>query len=225
MPKHFVSNKDESPPLFHNKFLDLFSRVHWSVPLFVFVPVVLACMYWGMVDYKLGWMLLPWFVGGVLFWSFAEYVLHRFVFHYEPPGKLGEQIHFIVHGVHHDYPNDSLRLVMPPVLGIPLAILFYYLFTYFLGVENTMPFFAGFISGYLVYDMTHYALHHANIKHPYWKKLKEHHMVHHYHDPENGYGVSSDFWDKIFRTEFNLIKRSKTVDSKRVASNELTSSE
>ena len=50
----------------------------------------------------------------------------------------------------------------------------------------------------------------TSVKHPYWKKLKEHHMVHHFQNPDKGYGVSSDFWDKIFRTELDLKKRKKT---------------
>ena len=61
---------------------------------------------------------------------------------------------------------------------------------------------AGFGLGYLAYDMIHYAVHHAPVRHPVFKKLQKHHMVHHYHDPEHGFGVSSVLWDKAFGTVF-----------------------
>ena len=37
----------------------------------------------------------------------------------------------------------------------------------------------------------------------FWKKLKKHHMLHHYAEPDRGYGVSSDFWDRIFGSTFH----------------------
>jgi 4-hydroxysphinganine ceramide fatty acyl 2-hydroxylase len=50
--------------------------------------------------------------------------------------------------------------------------------------------------------MTHYAIHHFNFKSGIWKKIKQHHMLHHYQDPDHGYGVTSDLWDKVFRSRF-----------------------
>eukprot|EP01132_Coremiostelium_polycephalum_P019510 gene19510-23196_t len=86
--------------------------------------------------------------------------------------------------------------------SIPLALGFYFLFQYLLPAGTNDAFFIGFIGGYLVYDMTHYALHHANFKSGFWKKLKQHHMLHHYSDSTKGYGVSSDIWDKILGSNF-----------------------
>lgn len=141
---------------------------------------------------------------GLGVWTLTEYVLHRFVFHWELPGKFGQRIHFIFHGVHHDYPSDSKRLVMVPTVSIPLASLFYFLFYFIFGPALVNPFFIGFILGYLTYDMTHYAVHHFNLKSPFWLELKNHHMRHHYMDSEHGYGVSSKIWDYVFRTTFRL---------------------
>jgi sterol desaturase/sphingolipid hydroxylase (fatty acid hydroxylase superfamily) len=129
--------------------------------------------------------------------------LHRFVFHFEPKSEIGKRIHWTFHGVHHDYPNDSLRLVMPPSVSIPLAILFYFLFRWIFGTSLFAPFYSGFVAGYLTYDITHYAVHHFAIKSKFWMRIKQHHMKHHYVEPNLGYGVSSDFWDKIFRTGFS----------------------
>ena len=109
-------------------------------------------------------------------------------------------MHFIIHGVHHDHPNDKLRLVMPPAVSIPLAALFYGAFHLVFGSPEAFPLFAGFIGGYLVYDYTHYSVHHYVPKSDLGKKLREQHMRHHFQDHRYGFGVSSPIWDAVFRT-------------------------
>lgn len=199
----FVSNSQESTRMFKSDFLELFSKVHYTVPLFLFVPVVAYFVYKTFFVLEVNVLTALLFVVlGLFIWSFTEYVMHRFLFHYHPTSKFGQRIHFIFHGIHHDYPNDANRLVMAPAISIPLAFFYYYLFQLALSEVYVAPFFVGFVIGYLFYDMSHYAIHHATFKSGIWAKIKMHHMVHHYRDDENGYGVSSKFWDLIFRTDF-----------------------
>jgi len=201
--KKFVSNKDECVPMFGNPILEKLTHVHYTVPLIIFVPVIGYFLYKSVFILQLGALsIFTYIIFGLSVWTMTEYVLHRFVFHWKPPGKWGERLHFIVHGVHHDYPSDSKRLVMVPSLSIPLAALFYFLFYIAFGPQHVAPFFVGFLSGYLFYDMTHYAVHHFNLKSKFWLELKHHHMIHHYKDDHNGFGVSSKFWDLVFRTTF-----------------------
>jgi sterol desaturase/sphingolipid hydroxylase (fatty acid hydroxylase superfamily) len=201
MAKLYVSNKDESARIFKSDFLEFFTHVHWSVPIIIYLPVVVYFLYQASVIPGISTTsIVSLFVGGVLFWTFAEYMLHRYVFHYEPKSSWGKYLHFMMHGVHHDYPNDSKRLVMPPSVSIPLALLFYGLFTLVLGPVYCGPFFAGFILGYIFYDEIHYATHHAPMKFGLWQRMKHHHVLHHYHDPASGYGVSSPLWDYVFGT-------------------------
>ncbi|REJ83729.1 MAG: fatty acid hydroxylase [Bacteroidetes bacterium] len=203
MAKNFISNKDETVRMFRSNFLESLSHIHFSVPLFIFVPVIIYFSYKGLVTYGIGLIsFFLFFMTGLVVWTLTEYLLHRFVFHWLPPGKIGERMHFIFHGVHHDYPNDSKRLVMVPTVSIPLAALFYFLFRWLIGPQLVAPFFSGFLCGYLFYDMVHYAIHHYNFKSAFWLKLKQHHMLHHYQDNHNGFGVSSKFWDLVFRTTF-----------------------
>ncbi len=202
MAKLYVSNKDESARLFESDFLEIFTHVHFSVPLFVYLPVVTYMLWLAVQAAVPGATIVGLFLFGLLIWTLTEYLLHRFVFHYEPTSKLGQRLHFLLHGVHHDYPNDSLRLVMPPVVSLPLALLFYGLFRLFLGEVFVTPFFAGFIVGYLFYDMLHYATHHAPMKSRFGLWLKHHHMRHHYQSNRLGYGVSSPLWDYVFGTTY-----------------------
>lgn len=198
-----VSTKDESVRMFKSNILDKFSRVYWFVPLVIFIPVVVYFFYDSIayIGLSVG-ETIALFGGGLVLWTVIEYLFHRFVFHYEPSGKFGRKIHFMIHGVHHSYPNDSLRLVMPPILSIPLSTGFYFLFLFIFGASNS-AIFSGFILGYLCYDMMHYATHHAHfIKANWFIRVKQHHMRHHFQDPDNGFGVSSALWDKVFQTEY-----------------------
>jgi len=203
MKKLFVSNKDESVRMFKFGWMEFFSKVHFSVPLFLYVPVVCYFLYRALTDPALSLIQTAFlFAGGVFSWTIAEYFLHRFVFHYHPTTDWGQRVHFLVHGVHHDYPHDSKRLVMPPAISVPLAFIFYFGFTFLMGETMTAPFFAGYVLGYLGYDMLHYAVHHANWNNRWFMEIKAHHLKHHFKDPEKGFGVSSTLWDKIIGTNY-----------------------
>src|SRR5574338_653267 len=137
MAKNFISNKDETVRMFKSDFMEIFSRVHFSVPLFIYLPVSFYFLYRSIFLYELTAItILAWFILGITVWTLTEYTLHRFIFHFEFKSEFGARIHFMFHGVHHDYPNDSRRLVMTPSVSIPLAVLFYFLFTLILGTAN-----------------------------------------------------------------------------------------
>jgi dihydroceramide fatty acyl 2-hydroxylase len=189
-----------SPPLFDSAFLNFFSRVHPSIPAIVFIPAVVGAEWLG-ADRSLGALaLIALTVGGLAIWTLTEYWLHRLLFHWEPDNEFGRRMHFIIHGVHHDHPNDRLRLVMPPAVSIPLAALFLLGFAAIFGTPAAYPLFAGLILGYLGYDYMHYHVHHHTPKTQLGKRLREQHMRHHFQDHRFGYGVSSPLWDVVFRT-------------------------
>jgi 4-hydroxysphinganine ceramide fatty acyl 2-hydroxylase len=202
--RHFVSNTQESVRIFKANWMEYLSKVHFSVPLFIFIPVILGCLWKAEGGFL---SIAAWFFGGLFFWTFTEYFLHRFLFHWVPPGKIGARLAFLWHGVHHDFPNDKMRLVLPPTVSIPLAALFYLGFNAVLGGPSVFPFFAGFILGYLCYDMMHFAMHHTRWNNPFWLKMKNHHMMHHYQEHDKGFGVSNPLWDYIFNTMFEKFKK------------------
>src|SRR3954469_25811261 len=188
-----------SPPMFKSGLLDRFTRVHHLVPVVIFGPAIAILFALG-VD-RLGLLSsLAYAVGGYLFWTLAEYWIHRVIFHFEPEQGVGARLHWMIHGVHHDHPNDPLRLVMPPAASIPLALVFLVGFWAVLGTPLWYSFGAGFIAGYLIYDMTHYHLHHHKPKTWFGKRLRELHMRHHFQDDTTGFGISAPYWDTAFRT-------------------------
>jgi sterol desaturase/sphingolipid hydroxylase (fatty acid hydroxylase superfamily) len=174
--------------------------VHPATPLLIYVPAILFMLYVALWQRHMSILSVTvWFLLGLFLWTLVEYVIHRYAFHHEPGTRMGKQFHFIVHGVHHDYPNDAKRLVMPPVISIPLAMIFYALFLLIFG-RSAPAVWSGLATGYVCYDSIHYAIHHLPMKRGIWNRLKQHHLRHHFHDDHLGYGVSSPLWDYVFKT-------------------------
>jgi sterol desaturase/sphingolipid hydroxylase (fatty acid hydroxylase superfamily) len=200
MARDRTARLSASPPLFANRFLDFFSRVHPIVPALMFVPVIIVLIVLGLNEGISAGMTALYFLAGLFIWTLTEYWLHRKLFHWEPDNAIGRRMHFIIHGIHHDHPNDKMRLVMPPGASIPLAIFFGLIFWLIFGTPTGLPLYAGFLTGYLAYDYTHYYLHHVVPKSEFGKRLREAHMRHHFQDHRYGFGVSSPIWDKVFGT-------------------------
>ena len=116
----------------------------------------------------------------------------------------------MIHGVHHDHPSDPMRLVMPPIVTVPLGLLFLGAFLGIFGLAFGSAVAAGFFFGYLLYDMTHYTLHHHKPKSRLGRWLHELHMRHHFEDDERCFGVSAPWWDTVFGTAVRRGQRTKS---------------
>jgi len=204
-----INHSDVPIRLFKSDFLEFFTHIHPVVVLILYVPVAVFFMARallpGAAQAPTATVLLA-YAGGFGVWTLSEYLLHRFVFHYEPTWPWLQRVWYLIHGVHHEQPQCKTRLVMPPILSVPLAFLFYGLFYLAVGVILGVPrligpAFAGFVTGYLCYDMVHYAEHHLAMKWGFLKFLKLYHLRHHYKNPDRGFGVSSPMWDAVFRTK------------------------
>ncbi len=203
-------NHSETPiRLFQSDFLEFFTHIHPVVVLVLYVPVAVFFMVralaTGTAHAPAGEVFLA-YGAGFLVWTLSEYLLHRFLFHYEPSAPWLQRAWYLIHGVHHEQPQCKTRLVMPPILSIPLAFLFYGFFALLVGTivglpHLTGPVFAGFLTGYLCYDMLHYAEHHLSMRWGFLKYIKLYHLRHHYKNPNHGFGVSSPVWDVVFRTK------------------------
>jgi sterol desaturase/sphingolipid hydroxylase (fatty acid hydroxylase superfamily) len=198
------SKNPESIRLFQSDFLEFFTHISPVAIIVVWVPVTVILLYLAARVTALATILAAFFIG-LFLWTLGEYTLHRFLFHYNARSEKAKRIFFLFHGVHHAQPQDKTRLVMPFPVSIPLALVFYGLFYLILGVllkapQWVNPLTAGFMVGYLAYDLTHYATHHFPMRSGYAKYLKRYHMAHHYKDPNTRYGVSSPLWDFVFRT-------------------------
>jgi sterol desaturase/sphingolipid hydroxylase (fatty acid hydroxylase superfamily) len=194
--------------LFPSDTLEFFTHVHPAMVPVVWVPVAAVFLIRGISwseSFGHPYSVLPAFAVGLVLWTMAEYLLHRFIFHYTPRTPLGKRISFLMHGVHHSQPRVKTRLVMPLMVSVPLALLFYLLFSIVISWLMGAPWltgsvFSGYVIGYVCYDLTHYMLHHVQFKGGIGKFLRAHHMRHHT-EWDSRFGVSTPLWDHVFRTE------------------------
>ncbi len=208
MPAQTINRDDEPTRLFKSNFLEFFSHISPVTVTVIWLPVAIFFFVRGILirpAASSAWFVLPAFLIGLFLWTLSEYLLHRFVFHFHTKSELGQRITFLFHGVHHAQPQCKTRLVMPPVVSIPLAAIFYGLFYLVISVAFGAPhwtgvIFASFLIGYLIYDLTHYATHHFPMRAGYAKYIKRYHMQHHFKSPNARYGVSSPVWDFVFKT-------------------------
>jgi sterol desaturase/sphingolipid hydroxylase (fatty acid hydroxylase superfamily) len=195
-------NRPQSIRLFENPVLEFASRAHPVTPLIWFLPFLV----WG-AFHSVGGLGVRssagLFLAGWVGFSFFEYVLHRFAFH----GLLrGARSHrrqvwgFLVHGYHHHFPNDPMRLVMPPLISWPVAFVFVVGYEFCLGPERAIPAISGTLGGYLALFLVHYYVHHARPASGPGRWLRRYHLRHHHQDAESRYGVTSPVWDVVFGT-------------------------
>lgn len=201
-----------SPKLFKNKFLEFLTKTH---------PIIIDGMYLILSCLLIGYfsnyfnpsisLVLGLFFIGFFSWSLAEYLLHRFLYHKIEDATFNSGIQYLFHGIHHEYPNDKTRLVLPVIPSLVIASFFFGIFYLMMG-KYVFVFYPGFLIGYCAYMTIHYSVH--KVKPPkrfnFWWRF---HNIHHFQQHDRAFGVTSPLWDIIFRTMPEQSRR--TVEIKK----------
>lgn len=203
-PKH-----KGSPKLFDNPILEKLTRTHISLPLIIFGVIAAALLYYGIIEkgFKTP-LMIGLFAAGIFFFTFMEYIMHRYLYHIPATSERKKKISYTMHGVHHDYPKDKSRLAMPPVLSLVIASVLFIIYRAVLG-DFVFGFLAGFLIGYASYLAIHYSIHAFKVPNSFLKTLWYHHSIHHYRESDRAFGVSSPLWDHIFQTMPRKTKASQ----------------
>lgn len=149
--------------------------------------------------------------GGLLVWTLFEYAMHRYLFHLESSVPAVRGVVFLMHGNHHDCPNDPMRGLMPLPVSIAVGLIMWAVFAALLGAHGTWPL-LGFECGYVLYDGLHYRCHQFPMRGKLGQALKRHHMRHHYVDTDGNYAISAIFWDRVFGSRITSLKRQPRAD-------------
>jgi len=194
-PKH-----KGSPKLFENPILEKLTHTHISFPLIIFGVISVALIYYGLIEKGFeAPIMIGLFATGLFFFTFVEYIMHRYLYHIPATSEKKKKISYTMHGVHHDYPKDKSRLAMPPVLSLIIVTVLFIIYRAVLG-DYVFGFLAGFLIGYAAYLAVHYSVHAFKVPNNFLKVLWQHHSIHHYRESDRAFGVSSPLWDIIFRT-------------------------
>jgi sterol desaturase/sphingolipid hydroxylase (fatty acid hydroxylase superfamily) len=188
--------------IFRSDFVERwFSKAHPVMPIVWTGPFIAWGLHRGLVQGRtqpletLGLILL-----GILLWTLVEYVLHRWIFHWQPPGDGGKMWSFMVHGYHHEFPDDRMRLVAPPLMLVFFGIIVWTIYAAVFGSDRFIQVFAGTCMGYVAYDWIHYYTHHFHPKRGLGRWLQQYHLRHHFQEDGMRYGISSPLWDLLFGT-------------------------
>lgn len=192
--------------LFKNPYLELLTKGHPALSWGIHVPILVYCFYYGYSNFDLSLgIMFGTAIFALFFWTFFEYIAHRYILHLISEKKNLQKFAYIMHGNHHHYPKDKTRLFMPPIPSLIIAgVLF--LIQYLVLGKYVFAFYPGFILGWLMYASMHYLIHAIAPPFKFLQPLWRNHHLHHYRDEHLGFGVSNTFWDKIFGTMFNLKK-------------------
>ena len=189
--------------IFKNPALEVFSKSPPQVSAGFYIAIVLVLLFFA---YRLQVVssiitAVGIFVGATLFWTLFEYFAHRYLFHlddYFPNSKFAERLAFTFHGIHHEYPRDVERIIMPPAPGLIFASVLFGLFFLIMG-KIAFIFMPGFLTGYLIYTRIHYLTHTKNVP-KYLRSQYKYHSLHHYRHTDKLFGVTTVFWDRVFGT-------------------------
>lgn len=198
--KKFKSNQNVSPPMFANKWLDKLTRTHIAIPVGMFFLYAAGLIYYTRVATDLSvFAIIGLFFAGWFVFTFVEYQVHMRLYHLEPSTDSRKELAYKLHGIHHDYPKDKQRLAMPPAVSVIIGTVLLFLFELILD-KYSFSFLAGFMVGYAFYLLVHYSVHIFRPPFKFLKPLWTNHAIHHYHNPNVFYGVSSPLWDYILGT-------------------------
>ena len=199
MSTYKINNKGTTA-LSENRFIEALTRTHFLVPVFMYAIIAVAIIYYDLyIGYPGAWRMIYLVPIGIVSFSFVEYFIHRYIFHFEAKTPQQESIKYKIHGVHHEYPRDKERLAMPPVFSICIGLVFYGLFKLLMG-SLVLLFFPGFLLGYSIYVIIHYSVHRFHPPRNFLKILWTHHALHHYKNEKGYFGVSLPLWDHVFGT-------------------------
>jgi len=194
------SNRSGKSHVYGNPIIEKLTRTHISLPLSIFSCISIYLIYVGIFEKGMhGLIVLALFLGGLLFFSLIEYLMHRYLFHLPETTPAREKFVYVLHGIHHEYPKDKDRLAMPIPASLIISFLFFLLYQLIMG-DMVYGFLPGFLMGYSVYLGVHYIIHAFQPPKNFFKILWVHHGIHHYKQSERAFGVSSPLWDLVFRT-------------------------
>lgn len=199
--------------LFSNPFLEILTKGHPALSWGIHLPISIYCFYYGYVHYTMALETMFFIaISALFFWTFFEYIAHRYIFHLISEKESLQKFAYIMHGNHHHFPKDRSRLFMPPVPSLIIVVVLFGVF-YLVLNKYAFAFYPGFVLGWLLYASMHYLIHAIEPPFKFLQPIWRNHHLHHYRNENLGFGVSNTLWDYVFNTRFDLKK--ERIDRKK----------
>lgn len=131
------------------------------------------------------------FAIGALAWTFLEYFIHGLLSH------RWKTFASPLHGAHHREPR---QVFTSPLAVVPSLAVLFAVGAAFLPVATALAFCAGTLAGYGRYERIHWRIHFRQPRNARERRLRAHHLAHHFRNPRAYHGVTTRFWDRVFGT-------------------------
>ncbi len=203
MHKEVKSNDSKYHKTYKSLFRELLMNQHYSAPFLFYLPISSFFLFKSFVVKRTSILHLVWMLPLIYkFWGYLEFYLHKTVLHKDEDFPLDLDLVQEFHELHHQYPNDPFKIGTPLWASVPAGIGFYATCRAILGKDKGEALFGLLVLYYLFYEFTHIAAHKIKIKHPFFEKIRKHHLKHHYADSDKGFGFTTSEWDKKNNTDF-----------------------
>ncbi|WP_157961894.1 sterol desaturase family protein [Acuticoccus kandeliae] len=190
--------------------------VYWT-------PLVLLMTAIAIIEAPSWWTILGGIMTGVLLYSLIEYLMHRFLYHWEPESRflriitadMGRQ-----HMGHHRNPGKyggGINGNQLPIIIFASLVAIVVLLTPFPTSFGLMVVAAGAVN-YVIQEFAHFGTHHLPMRSGYFAALKRHHMVHHFRDDSSNFGLFWTFWDILLGTDYETNARRRKATEKPASS-------
>jgi sterol desaturase/sphingolipid hydroxylase (fatty acid hydroxylase superfamily) len=179
-----------------------FSKAGYYADFAVYVILLGVLIRIGLLEHEwsqhLRWLGAA--VAGGAVWTLIEYALHRFGFHRLP-------VLSALHGMHHESPRALLGTpswLSLAVVGGTLFLPVLYLSS--LNVASGVT--SGVIAGYLWYGVLHHVVHHRRPRFIATRvAVASHRHFRHHANAVGNFGVTTAFWDHVFGTALESVRR------------------
>ena len=147
------------------------------------------------------WRTIPLLIIGLCSWSLFEYVMHRFIFHYDARSRLGRKFLYHAHVSHHEDPLAKSQISASLILGLPIGAVYWPLAWAVTGSWVAASWmFIGLAAGFFSYKWVHFQCHHRRSRFRLLRYLRHYHLLHHFKTPGLRFGVTSPLFDLVFGT-------------------------
>ena len=172
-----------------------------STNLYSYAGVVLCLGFVAALAGLFSWSITPLLTIGLVSWSLFEYVMHRFVFHYDARSRLGRKFLYHAHVAHHENPVAKSQITSSLIMCLPIGAAYWLLAWVATGSAVTASWlFIGLAAGFFSYKWVHFQCHHRRSRLRLLRYLRHYHLLHHHKTPELRFGVTSPLFDLVFGT-------------------------
>jgi sterol desaturase/sphingolipid hydroxylase (fatty acid hydroxylase superfamily) len=132
-----------------------------------------------------------WFALGLVLWPVIEYGIH---------GVLAHRLRSFVSPLHWEHHKHPRRVFTSPLAWVPGAALLFGVFAYLLGAATAGALVAGVLAGFGRYEYLHWRFHFREPRSARERRLRAHHLAHHFRNPKAYHGVTTRLFDRLLGT-------------------------